>query len=153
MIKKNTSYKAGSRTDWAKLKKTKDVDLALIGAYWGRGKRSRMLGAFLLGVYNEGQIEPITKIGTGFSEYFMREITERLEMMNEKPSNVKAIKAIKPDVWLSPKEVWEIRFDSITKSPKYTLGFSLRFPRFIRIRNDKRIEDCTSTEQLNHYYK
>lgn len=51
MIKRDTEYKTGARTDWAKLKLEKDADLALIGAYYGKGKRMNVFGAYLLGVY------------------------------------------------------------------------------------------------------
>lgn len=63
MVKRNVPYKPGSRTDWAKLKVHRDMDLALIGAYWGRGKRSQVLGAFLLGALDteHGHYNPLTK--------------------------------------------------------------------------------------------
>lgn len=63
MVKRNVPYKPGSRTDWAKLKMQRDLDLALIGAYWGRGKRCKFFGAFLLGALDieHGQYNPISK--------------------------------------------------------------------------------------------
>ena len=52
MIKRDVEYAPGQRTDWLKIKKEKDADLAVLGAYYGKGKRSKWLGAFLLGVYD-----------------------------------------------------------------------------------------------------
>ena len=62
-----------------------------------------------------------------------------------------------PDVWFEPQEVWEMAFADITLSPTYTAaiglvseerGLSLRFPRFLKVREDKSIDEATSSEYL-----
>lgn len=68
MIKRDNHYRPASRTEWAKLKIEKELDLLLIGAYWGSGKRSKVFGSFLLGARQGETILPLTKLGTGFSE-------------------------------------------------------------------------------------
>jgi len=52
MVKRDCEYKPGKRTDWCKMKSHKDVDLALLGGFWGKGKRTSILGAYLLGALN-----------------------------------------------------------------------------------------------------
>lgn len=67
MIKKNNRYRPASRTEWAKLKIEKELDLLLIGAFWGYGNRSKVFGSFLLGARQGESIVPVTKLGSGFS--------------------------------------------------------------------------------------
>jgi DNA ligase-1 len=86
-----------------KIKKEKDADLAVLGAYYGKGKRSKWLGAFLLGVYdqNKNKLLPIAKIGTGFSDAQLQVFTERYLplTLTKPPLNVEKMKP-EPHIWL-----------------------------------------------------
>lgn len=69
VLKQDVPYKQGARNFWIKRKQTHDVDLVVVGAYWGKGKRKDVLAAFLLGaIDHDGAIHPVTKVGTGLDE-------------------------------------------------------------------------------------
>ena len=156
--------------NWLKLKKdylsgTGDsLDLVVIGGYFGKGKRTNVYGAFLLGCWDaeSESYQSVCKIGTGFSEANLEDFTQTL-----KPYELTAKKGYydtgdaKPDVYFEPKIVWEVLTADLSLSPVYTAakgsiekrGISLRFPRFIRIRDDKEPEDSTSPEQIADMYR
>ncbi|CAO1621335.1 unnamed protein product [Parajaminaea phylloscopi] len=156
--------------NWLKLKKdylsgTGDsLDLVVIGGYYGKGKRTNVYGAFLLGCwdYESESYQSVCKIGTGFSEANLEEFTQVL-----KPLELTTKKGYydmgdaKPDVFFEPKVVWEVLTADLSLSPVYTAakgvvekrGISLRFPRFIRIRDDKEPEDSTTPEQIADMYR
>ncbi|CAO1635980.1 unnamed protein product [Sympodiomycopsis kandeliae] len=156
--------------NWLKVKKdylsgTGDsLDLVVIGAYHGKGKRTNVYGAFLLGCWDSDSesYQSVCKIGTGFSEANLEEFTQIL-----KPLELTTKKGYydmgeaKPDVFFEPKIVWEVLTADLSLSPVYTAakgsiesrGISLRFPRFIRIRDDKEPEDSTSPDQIADMYR
>lgn len=160
--------------NWLKVKKDylaglgDSLDLVVVGAYFGHGKRTSVYGAFLLACYNNTKetYETICKIGTGFSEQVLEENYKALaEHVIERPkayySHSTGNKDA-PDVWFEPKLVWEVKTADMTLSPKYRAaeglvdsnkGISLRFPRFLRIRDDKTPEQATSSRQLSEMYR
>ncbi|EJW04879.1 DNA ligase I, ATP-dependent (dnl1) [Edhazardia aedis USNM 41457] len=171
MIKSlNSLYKPSMRsTSWVKLKKdyldgmADSLDLVVIGAYYGKGKRTGAYGGYLLACYNEEEdkYEAICKIGTGFNDETLAKIfndfKEYVVDNSEKmPQDFQISENIKPDVWLLPKFVWEVKAAGFSLSPIYSAaknlnkqGISLRFPRFIRHRDDKEPKDATTSEQIN----
>ncbi|EOB11459.1 DNA ligase [Nosema bombycis CQ1] len=171
MIKQlNSNYIPSQRSNsWIKLKKDyidqlgDSFDLIVIGAYYGKGKRAGVYGGFLLGSYNKEDCiyESICKIGTGFSEEDLQIISEEInnKIVNNN-FNLKVKDQIKPDVWVKPELVWEIKAAGVSLSPIYSCyikegdkGLSLRFPRFIRSRKDKKAEEGTSSEEIYKVYK
>ena len=66
MIKNDTAYYPGSRVGWYKLKPHNDMDLVVVGANDGKGKRSKYFGSFLMAIRGKGIFYPIARIGTGF---------------------------------------------------------------------------------------
>jgi len=137
-----------------------------IAAYWGKGKRTGTFGAYLLASRDSknGKYEAICKIGTGFSDEDLSSLTSKVSpfVLGERPESYIVSKTLKPDVWLKPSEVWEIECDKLTLSPVYTIGkrmidadkgLSLRFPRLKRIREDKKVEQCTPTQDIIEFYK
>ncbi|MEM4366587.1 MAG: ATP-dependent DNA ligase [Candidatus Anstonellales archaeon] len=154
-------YTAGKRKfAWIKLKKAylqaETVDAVVLGYYEGKGKRAEFgLGGLLVGVYNpeSDMFETIAKIGTGFSEEEMEEWAKKLKRIRvAKPKNIEYV--IEPNHWVEPKYVVEVGFDEITESPLHTCGkkggkgYALRFPRIIRIREDKGIYEATTTQEI-----
>lgn len=118
-----------------------------------------MFGAFLVGARNSvnGKFYPVTKVGTGFSEADLKKFYEELKPFTSKePLGTYQIgKGIKPDFWVHPIKVWEIAFDSMTRSPLYKIGslgsqggISVRFPRLVRERADKQVSDANTTEEI-----
>jgi len=154
--------------EWLKVKKdyiegmTDSFDLVVVGAWQGRGKRTGGLGAFLLASYNRdsGEFETVCKLGTGFSDEQLESFTRLLmphKMSQMHPSARVRESPNQPDVWFEPKVVWEVAAADLSISPQHTAamgkaapdrGIALRFPRFLRLRDDKAAEGATSSEQV-----
>jgi DNA ligase-1 len=162
-IKKNSIYKAGNRGFlWIKLKgleggKLKDtVDVVLIGAFYGRGRRSGVYGTYLGAVYDQknDQFIAFTRIASGWTDDIMEDLMKRVNPIEQstKPQNV--VCEDKPDIWLRPEIIIEIIGDEITISERFsTLGYSMRFPVFQRFRPDKGIKDITTVEEIIQLYE
>ena len=161
----DASYKPGKRDfNWIKLKREGDVggledtlDCVVLGYYLGKGKRVDFgIGAILVGVYNnkKDMFESIAKVGTGFTDDRWKEIKKKLDQLKVKsqPTNVDVHKDLKPDVWTAPEMVILIRADEITTSPTHSVGFALRFPRFISYRSDKSAVDATTSQEIKNLY-
>ncbi|KAA3456609.1 DNA ligase 1 [Gossypium australe] len=156
------------------------LDLVPIAAFHGRGKRtgihfslfiisddrsSRFYGAFLLACYDENneEFQSICKIGTGFSEAELEERSASLrsKVIPEPKSYYRCSEMMKPDVWFETTEVWEVKAADLTISPVHRAaigivdpdkGISLRFPRLVRVREDKTPEQASSSEQVAEMY-
>ena len=145
-------YTPGGRvTAWIKFKPImEELDLVIVGAEWGEGKRSNWLTSFTLACQNEdGELLEIGKVGTGFKEkgeegVSFEELTNLLEplLISEKGKEIK----VKPQI------VLEIQYEEIQKSTSYSSGFALRFPRVSRLRPDRYVEDISSIEDVKELY-
>ena len=155
IMMKNLSapYKPGSRVGYGiKIKPTMDnLDLVIVGADYGEGKRVGWLSSFHLACYDpdSGEYLTIGKMGTGIKEKSEEgtsfgELTELLKphITEEKGKTV----AIKPAV------VIEVAFEEIQKSSKYSSGFALRFPRLVRLREDRMAEDASTVDEISMVY-
>lgn len=165
----NAPYVAGARKfAWIKLKKSYQgnladtVDVAIIGFYKGKGKRTEFgLGGLLTAVYDpeEQQFRSIAKIGTGFNEEEMQSLFDRLSKLavKEKPVNVDS--ELEPDIWTVPEIVIEVTADEITRSPTHKCawngneGLALRFPRLTKFRDDKKVTDITTVSEILEMYE
>ncbi len=198
-------YQAGGRGfHWIKLKATTaaleqlragkaaglpdTIDCIVMGAYRGRGRRTRFgVGGLLLGVSGgDGRYYTISRLGTGLSDEQFREANRRIRRLSspEQPKEYIVEKEITPDFWANPGLVVEILADEITYSPRHTAGrkrrgppvgragaakagraaqsgeprpagrgYSLRFPRLVRFRDDKGPEDATTTGEIIKMYR
>ncbi|KAF9762826.1 DNA ligase 1 [Nosema granulosis] len=170
LLEEGSTYLPSQRSNsWIKLKKDyidnggDSFDLVVVGAYYGKGKRTGVYGGFLLASFNdsEGVFETVCKIGTGFSEENLSKLYEELNnYVTEVPKDIRYKDQTKPDVWISPKLVWEVKAAGVSLSPVYcsgidneSRGLSLRFPRFIRSRDDKGPEDGTTSDQIYSMYR
>jgi DNA ligase-1 len=164
----DAEYEAGARSfKWVKLKREyrselrDTLDLVIVGAYAGRGKRSQFkYGSFLMSVYEpENDTFPtVCKLGTGFTEDDLNKLGTELEKhkVKEKPSRVES--KLNADFWFVPNVVLEVIGAEITLSPihvagwgkvKEGVGLAIRFPRFTgKYRVDKKAEDATTTSEL-----
>lgn len=168
-----TEYRAGARGwAWIKLKKEysgnviDSMDLVVLGALHGKGRRVGKYGALLLGAYDKADdtFYSIGKVGTGFTDEVLSVISDRLSkiVIQEKSPRVETGSLIM-DVWFEPKVVLEIISPEITLSPVYTAaknavnrgnGLALRFPKFSgKIREDKLPEDSTTIEEVLELYQ
>lgn len=161
---KDSFYKAGVRGwMWIKWKKeyTKGMvdtfDLVVVGAFRGKGSRADSYGSLLCAVYDSrtGKFHTFTKLGSGFTDEQLSELPGKFRKyeLKEKPVQVNAKKEIKPDVWFRPVVVVEVLGAEITKSPIHTAeGLALRFPRFLRYRNDKSAKQATTVKEVVEMY-
>ncbi|KAL3424977.1 DNA ligase 1 [Phlyctema vagabunda] len=173
-----SGYEPSKRSrNWLKIKKDylsgigDSLDLVVLGAYFGRGKRTSVYGAFLLACYNNNTdtYETVCNIGTGFSEAVLESLHNDLSAITiDRPKPFYSHSAgnqHQPDVWFEPKYVWEVKTADLTLSPRYKAGckegvdpsgekgISLRFPRFIKIRDDKKPDEATSSRQVAEMYR
>jgi len=159
----DSEYQAGTRGwNWIKWKKeyhtemTDTFDLVIVGAFYGRGKRSGTYGALLCACYNdkEDNFETVTKLGTGLTDEMLAELPKKLKryQVDHKPARV-VVSDIKPEVWFEPAIVVEVLAAEITKSPSHALGLALRFPRFVKLRDDKKAEQATTSKEIKQMYK
>ncbi|XP_063897462.1 DNA ligase 1 [Helicoverpa armigera] len=157
--------------NWLKLKKDyldgvgDTVDAVVIGAYHGRGKRAAHFGGFLLACRDAAadEFQSLCKLGTGFSDEQLRSLTARLQqhVIPAPRPYYRYDEAHVPDVWVSAALVWELRAADLSLSPAHRAarglvapdkGISLRFPRFVRERDDKTPEQATSAQQVAQMY-
>ncbi|RMD58683.1 ATP-dependent DNA ligase [Candidatus Woesearchaeota archaeon] len=152
----SSTYEAGTRGwKWIKWKPEymrgmRDTfDLVIIGAYWGRGKRSGTYGALLCAIYDDKNDKFLTfcKLGSGFTDAQLKELPKKLTVHKGKPARASVKKNMIPDVWISPETVIEVTGANITKSPSHTSGYALRFPRFVRYRK-KKPSQATTLEEI-----
>ncbi|ROW12683.1 hypothetical protein VMCG_00626 [Cytospora schulzeri] len=173
-----SGYEPSKRSrNWLKIKKDylsgvgDSLDLVVLGAYHGKGKRTSWYGAFLLACYNptNDTYETVCNIGTGFSEAVLEEMHKQLhEITIDRPKPFYSHSSggqHQPDVWFEPRYVWEVRTADLTLSPRYKAGqkegidpagekgISLRFPRFIKVRDDKKPDEATSSRQIAEMYR
>lgn len=143
-----------SEGDYAKLADT--LDCIVMGYSVGKGKRTGFgVGQFLVGVIKDDEILTVSKVGTGLTDDQFKELFRRLEILrtDTKPRQYKLHKDLEPDFWVEPKLVVELAADEITKSPKHSAGYALRFPRLIRFRDDKSPNQATNYKEIKELVK
>ena len=145
----DAGYKPGKRVgQMLKVKPDeRDYDLVITGAEYGTGKRSGWMSSFTLSCKKGEEFLEIGKVGTGISEktedeskVSFDELTKLLTPLIEKESG--------KDVKVTPKIVVAIHYQEIQKSPTYSSGYALRFPRITTLREDKPLEEITSFEEV-----
>jgi len=152
MKKLDSVYQPGSRVGtWVKFKPVQEpLDLVITGAEWGTGKRSGWLSSFILACRHEGKFLEIGKVGTGVKEkaeegLSFQELTEMIKpLIIEQKGRVVKIK---------PQIVVEVAYQEIQKSPSYSSGYALRFPRVQRLRPEHGIFDVHSLKEIEQFYK
>jgi DNA ligase-1 len=168
----SSTYRAGAREyAWVKLKReyrsdlVDTLDLVIVGALHGRGRRAGKYGALLLAAYDHktDMFRSVTKVGTGFTDVHIEQFYKELEqhIVNQQHARVDTV--MEMDVWFEPKIVIEVIASEITLSPSHTAaknairpgyGLALRFPKFTgKIRDDKKPEDATTVDEIVDIYK
>jgi DNA ligase-1 len=173
MIKEPSStYRAGAREyAWVKLKReyrselADTLDLVIVGALHGRGRRTGKYGALLLAAYDlkSDVFRSVTKVGTGFTDVHLEQFYKDLEKHVISHRNARVDTCMEMDVWFEPEIVIEVIASEITLSPSHTAaknalrpgyGLALRFPKFTgKIRDDKKPEDATSVDEVLTMYR
>ena len=171
-IAKDSVYQAGARGWlWIKYKRdyksemTDTVDLVIVGAFHGRGKRAGTYGALLLAAYNpeSDTFETVTKCGTGFTDEDLKKLPKMLEKHAVAQKHSRMYSMIEADVWFEPSITMEILGAEVTLSPIHTCamdsirkgsGLAIRFPRFTgKYRPDKAAEDATTAREILGMYQ
>ncbi|WP_165075399.1 ATP-dependent DNA ligase [Methanogenium sp. MK-MG] len=131
---------------WVKIKPAVDtIDLVVTGAEWGEGKRAHVFGSFLLSCLGEGgSFIPLSKVATGFSDEALQDMYAALSGL--------VISEEGKQVHVEPQIVVEVGYAEVQKSPSYAGGFALRFPRFIRLRDDKSPEEIESLRMIEERF-
>lgn len=156
----NGSYLPGRQGwNWVKIKEIEGtkgkladtLDLVVLGYYYGRGKRAGFgIGAFLVGLKKGENWVSLAKIGTGLTDEEFKGLRKKLDdiELREKPKNFMVEGTLEADVWVEPKVVVEVAADEITKSSVHAAGIALRFPRLIRFREDKSVDQATTWKEI-----
>ncbi|KAI5309984.1 hypothetical protein KEM55_001990 [Ascosphaera atra] len=168
-----STYEPDKRLEsWLKVKKdysasSDTLDLVPIAGWHGSGRKANWWSPVLLAVRNPetGSLEAVTKCMSGFTDKFYQSMKDKYSEGSENvishPYYVE-YSGPEPAVWFNPSEVWEIAFADITLSPTYTAaiglvseerGLSLRFPRFLKVREDKGIDEASSSDYLASLFR
>ena len=168
----NANYRAGSRgSNWLKLKREyqnelgDSLDLVVVGAFFGRGRRTGKYGTLLLSTYDSenDSFPTICKVGTGFTDENLDQLFQILSNKVILKKNPRVESSIESDIWFEPELVLEVVASEITLSPihktglnliRKDTGFALRFPKFTgKIRTEKLAEDASCPEEVSTLYK
>jgi DNA ligase-1 len=141
-------YIPGRRTDnWLKLKPAfETLDVVIVGGIWGSGRRKGLLSSLIVAVQgSKNEFLTVGKVGTGFSEATLRDLTKRLRPL--------ILTTHGHNVEIEPQIVIEVDFQDIQKTNRYRAGYVLRIPRFKRERTDKSIKEADTLSRLQRLYK
>jgi DNA ligase-1 len=143
----DSPYLPGNRGKlWIKIKPEVDtIDLVVTGAEWGEGKRAKMFGSFLLACQDEnGDLLEISRVATGIDDSMLSTLYDlfKEKIIAEKGKTV----SFEPDV------VFEVGYAELQRSTNYAAGYALRFPRFVRLRDDKDVYEIETLESLTRRY-
>ncbi len=163
-------YQAGRRSWlWIKFKReyqkqlADTFDLVVVGALHGKGHRAGSYGSLLLASFDPftNKYYTLTKVGAGFSDQLLQSLPKLLKSYVIREKHRLVDTGMAADVWFEPAKVIEVTGAELTVSPVHTVahhllksgGLALRFPRFVRIRNDKAAEQATSVEEIYDMYR
>ncbi|RMZ86643.1 hypothetical protein DV736_g6131, partial [Chaetothyriales sp. CBS 134916] len=168
-----STYEPDKRLDsWLKVKKdystsADTIDLIPVAGWHGQGRKAKWWSPILLACRDpaSGSLQVVTKCISGFTDVFYKANKEKYDedgpnTRKQKPSYIEY--SGYPEVWFEPQEVWEMAFADITLSPTYTAaiglvseerGLSMRFPRFLKVREDKSVEEASTSDFLAELYR
>ncbi|MGC8661919.1 MAG: ATP-dependent DNA ligase [Nitrososphaeria archaeon] len=167
----SSAYRAGARGfSWIKLKRDYQgelgdtLDLVVVGAFYGRGRRAGAYGTLLTAVYDpdSDSFYTVSKVGAGLTDQDLASFPKLLDPCKIPHRHARVYSNLEADVWFEPKVVIEVQAQEITLSPVHTAAFNsikegaglaLRFPRFTgKVRDDKGPEDATTVKELIEMY-
>jgi len=142
-------YLPGAREKlWLKIKPVPGtLDLVIVGAEWGHGRRARYLSDYYLAALDEqrGKFEVVGKTFKGLTDRELEEMTGRLLSLQVSSEGRR--------VWVKPEVVVEVAYSEIQRSPKYPCGMALRLARIVRIREDKRPGEASTLAEVREIFE
>jgi DNA ligase-1 len=150
MLKNPSSvYAPGKRgKNWLKVKPIMEtLDLAVIGAKWGEGRRATFLGSYRLACNDPetGKLLDVGWVATGLTDESLAELTEMFKGLIIVQKGM--------EVELKPAVIFEVAYEEIQRSPNYSSGYALRFPRLVAVRDDKSLEEADTLERVTSLYR
>ncbi len=142
-------YSPGKRgKNWLKKKPVMEtLDLVVVGAEWGYGRRANVIGSYALACYDPSgrRYLPIGRVATGFSDEVLSDLTKLFAdlIIFEEGRQIE----------IRPQIVFEVAFEEIQKSTNYESGYALRFPRLVNVRTDKSPEETETIERIGEIYR
>jgi len=133
---------------WLKVKPLLDtLDLAVVGGFMGEGRRSELIGSYIVAAMDAdtSELEPVGRVGTGMDDSTLMELTRLFDQL--------IVSRVGKEVVIQPKIVFEVGFEEVQRSTKYKCGYALRFPRFIRVREDKSVDQVDTLETIGRIYE
>jgi len=136
-------YTPGARgRGWLKIKNARTLDLVIVAADWGYGRRHGWLSNYHLAARepNSGQFLEVGKTFKGLTDADFEEMTQRLQALKVGEQG--------GTVFVRPEIVVEVAYSDIQRSPRYSVGMALRFARILHVRTDKSAEEADTTDTL-----
>jgi DNA ligase-1 len=153
------SYRAGRREFvWLKLKPVLEtLDLVVVGGLYGKGKRAGFFGSYVLAARDEetGRFQTVTKCGSGYTDEDLKELTKIFKKIQLKKPHPDVDIEIDCDSYFEPRVVFETAYEEIQVSPaeKHTSKMGLRFPRYLRIREDRRPQEISTVREIEELFE
>jgi DNA ligase-1 len=143
----DSPYDAGRRGQaWIKVKRAHaTLDVVVVGAELGHGRRAGVLSDYTFAVWRGDDLVPIGKAYSGLTDEEIDAMTRRLEALTVETRG--GLRLVRPEV------VLEVAFDGIQRSARHASGFALRFPRIVRVRDDKRPEEADRIEAVDAIFE
>lgn len=142
-------YAPGKRgKNWVKIKPVMEtLDLVVVGARWGEGRRATFLGSYRLASPDPdtGRLEDVGWVATGINDEMLAELTDLFR-------DLVLVSGEGMEVEVKPEVIFEVAFEEIQKSTNYSSGYALRFPRLVRVRDDKAVEEADTLERVAALY-
>ena len=141
-------YQPGSRgKKWFKIKSAETLDLVIVAADWGYGRRTGWLSDYYLAALDEstGQFEVVGKTFKGLTDSEFEWMTKRLQGLK--------ISEDEHTVHVRPEVVVEVAFGEVQRSPRYKSGVALRFARITKIREDKSPAEADTIERAKDLFE
>ena len=129
----------------------------MIGGLYGKGKRAGFFGSYILAASDDktGRFQTVSKCGSGYTDEDLEELTKLFKKIQLKRSHSDVDIEIDCDTYFEPKIVFELVYEELQVSPaeKHTSGFGMRFPRYIRIREDRRPNEVNTIEEIAELFR
>jgi DNA ligase 1 len=155
MLKRaDAPYLPGRRGKWwLKLKRElSTLDVVVVAVEWGNGKRAGVLSDYTFAVRDDGRLLAIGKAYSGLTDAEIAQLTPWF-LEHRLPASRQRAKARAYEIPVEPKVVLEVAFDVIMESDLHESGFALRFPRIVRIRDDKPPDEIDTLDRVREIYR